>query len=390
MPSHERSPEELRDWGGSGAAWLTGRPDGPPLGPPGRAATFVREALATLGLEIPGLLGERAAYAALGRNAPWSCGGAFRILPTRDGWLGVSLARPSDLELVPALVESRTIAEPWEAVGAWAEVATGAEAAARLRLLGIPGGVVPDVPPSDRSGVKVIATGSRQVTEDPLVVDLTSMWAGPLCAHLLGLGGARIVKVEATARPDGARSGAPAFFELLHRGHAHVDLDFHADIAPLRELIASADLVLEASRPRALRQLGILAEEAVGEGTSWLSITAHGRHSDAVGFGDDVAASAGLVVRPDSGEPIPAGDALADPLTGVAAALAARDALSSEEARLIDVSMLHVVAETLEDADLCAPPAVAVRGADGRWWFDTGDEGVRLMPVEPPAPRGRS
>jgi hypothetical protein len=46
----------------------------------------------------------------------------------------------------------------------------------------------------------------------------SSLWAGPLCTNLLGLGGARVIKVESTTRPDGARSGPPAFFELLHHG----------------------------------------------------------------------------------------------------------------------------------------------------------------------------
>src|SRR5581483_6493598 len=97
----------------------------------------------------------------------------------------------------------------------------------------------------------------------------------------------------------------------------------------LRRLIAQADVVIEASRPRALRQLGIDAEEAVASGTVWVSITAYGRAPGddlLIGFGDDVAAGAGLVARDDRG-PLFAGDALADPLTGVQAASAAVTAL---------------------------------------------------------------
>ncbi|MGH8940506.1 MAG: CoA transferase, partial [Actinomycetes bacterium] len=180
--------------------------------------------------------------------------------------------------------------------------------------------------------------------EHPLVVDLTSLWAGPLCAHLLGRLGARVVKVESTTRPDGARLGPPAFFELLHAGHEAVRLDFASQRDQLRDLVASADLVLEASRPRAPRQLGLDAADIVAGGACGVSITARGRDSDAVGFGDDVAAAAGLVVR-DRDDVLPAGDALADPLAGVAAAVAAQEALAGEEAQLIDVSMLHVAAE---------------------------------------------
>ena len=39
---------------------------------------------------------------------------------------------------------------------------------------------------------------------------------GPLCAHLLGTAGARVVKVETADRLDGARRGEPAFYDLLN------------------------------------------------------------------------------------------------------------------------------------------------------------------------------
>lgn len=372
------SAEELRDWAASGAMWLTGRSAGPPLVPPGRAATTVREALTTLGSSvpvIPGLLGERAAHAGLGRNAPWSCGGAFRTLATADGWIGLSLARPSDVELLPALVEGPVGADPWATVADWAGLVSAVDAEHRLCLLGLPGGRVPDTPPDDRPGVVEAALGRRTVVDRPLVVDLTSLWAGPLCAHLLGLTGARVIKVESLQRPDGARSGPPDFFRLLHDGHEEVVVDFATELDRLHELIGAADLVLEASRPRALRQLGVIAEDVVAAGTSWLSITARGRSSDAVGFGDDVAASAGLVHLAD-GVPAPVGDAIADPLSGVAAAVAAQAALHSAEARLIDVSMLHVAAETL--ASPTSAQEHGVRLQDREWWLDTGEDVVRV------------
>ncbi|MER6972206.1 CoA transferase [Nocardioides sp. NPDC057767] len=369
-------------WAASGAMALTGRPSGPPLLAPGRAALQVREQLAGLGFEIPGLLGERAAYAGLGRNGPWSCGGAFRVLPAEDGYVGLSLARESDVDLVPALVaesDSRPAEDPWSAVAGWLRATTAAEAEERIQLLGLPGGVVPTNPPADRPGVVVTTIGDRAVREQPLVVDLTSLWAGPLCAHLLGRLGARVIKVESTARPDGARSGPPAFFELLHAGHEAVRLDFTTERDQLRDLVASADLVLEASRPRALRQLGLDAADIVAGGTCWISITARGRDSDAVGFGDDVAAAAGLVV-PDGGDLLPAGDALADPLAGVAAAVAAQAALTGEEAMLIDVSMLHVASEAATGG---TPEHQVVRRRDG-WWVEYAEGAV---PVAPPMPR---
>lgn len=333
---------------------------------PGDPAGFVRDRLAALGEEIPGLLGERAAYAGLARRGPWSCGGAFRVLPAQDGWVGLSLPRPSDVELVPALVEGPVGDDPWAAAADWLAGVGAVEAEERLHLLGLAGGAVRDslAASAERPGVVIEALGSRDVTERPLVVDLTSLWAGPLCAHLLGRRGARVVKIEARTRPDGARRGSPDLFALLHDGHAQVELDLRADRHQLLDLITEADLVLEASRPRALRQLGIVAEEVVTAGTSWLSITARGRDSETIGFGDDVAACAGLV-RYDGGEVLPVGDALADPLAGVAAAVAAADALASAEARLVDVSMLHVAAGV---GGPVSPHSVQHR--DASWWVE--------------------
>jgi crotonobetainyl-CoA:carnitine CoA-transferase CaiB-like acyl-CoA transferase len=58
----------------------------------------------------------------------------------------------------------------------------------------------------------------------------------------------------------------------------------------LAALVAAADIVIEASRPRALAGFGLDAAAAVEQGTVWASITAAGRSSARVGFGDDVAA----------------------------------------------------------------------------------------------------
>ena len=135
-----------------------------------------------------------------------------------------------------------------------------------------------------------------------VVVDLSSMWAGPLCARLLGLAGADVIKVETPGRPDGARAGERRFFDWLHGGHRSVVVDFRSESGrhALGALIAAADVVIEASRPRALAQLG-LAPEMIPhrEGQVWLSITGYGRGdpaaSELVAFGDDAAVAGGLV-----------------------------------------------------------------------------------------------
>jgi crotonobetainyl-CoA:carnitine CoA-transferase CaiB-like acyl-CoA transferase len=182
-------------------------------------------------------------------------------------------------------------------------------------------------------------------------VDLSSLWAGPLCTNLLHLMGADVTKVESQHRPDGARRGSQAFFELLNAGKRELVLDFRSldGVAELRRRLTEADVVVEASRPRALEQLGIVADDLLRQTdgpTLWVSITGHGRSGDGaprVAFGDDAAAAGGLVAFDDVG-PCFCADAVADPLTGIVAAVAAKRALRTGGRWLLDVSMAAVAA----------------------------------------------
>ncbi len=309
-----------------------------------------------------GLLVERASIAGFTRRGDISCGGATRILRTATGWMVVTLARADDVDAVPAWLELDDVPrDPWAAVADAARTRDGDELDARAALLGLPVAVLPSPLPSPRVGPPPFhelpvgaarfgpASATRAATRAaPLVVDLSSLWAGPLCSRLLRLAGARVVKVESRTRPDGARNGPPAFFALLNDGKEQRTFDFtrHDDLAALRALLVDADVVIEGSRPRALRQLGIHAEEllrAEDGPTVWLSITGHGRDGDGadrVAFGDDAAVAGGLVVWDDDG-PCFCADAVADPVTGLTAAVAAMTALASGERWLVDVAMAH-------------------------------------------------
>jgi crotonobetainyl-CoA:carnitine CoA-transferase CaiB-like acyl-CoA transferase len=183
-----------------------------------------------------------------------------------------------------------------------------------------------------------------------VVVDLSSLWAGPLCGHLLQQAGARVIKVESETRPDGARRGPPAFFDLLHGGQESVALDFGtaAGRASLRRLLTFADVVIEASRPRALGQLGAGADDVVHTGRPriWVSLTGFGRDSPGPGrvaFGDDAAVAGGLVVRDGSG-PCFCADAIADPAAGLLAAVAVLSALDRGGRWLLDLALSGVAA----------------------------------------------
>ena len=352
---------------------LTGRPDGPPLVPPGHAATVAAKLAdrfaAVTGVQVDGaqILAERAAFTGHRRRGAISAGGACRLLPTADGWAAVSCARPDDPALLGALVGEDVGSDPWPALTRWLREHTGAELTQRAELLSIAAApVTPVTPVTPTALVAPITPASPMTSIDPstpvvrrgptrplagrLVADFSALWAGPLCAHLLGLAGARVVKVETPGRPDGARSGNAAFYRLLHAGHRSVTLDPRTSggRAEMAALVRAADIVIESSRPRALARFGLDAEGAAAAGTTWVSITAYGRASDRVGFGDDVAAGAGLVARDADGLPVFVGDAIADPLTGLTAAAAA--ACAPAGGALLDIAMSHVVAATLDPA----------------------------------------
>ena len=98
------------------------------------------------------------------------------------------------------------------------------------------------------------------------VVDLGALWAAPLCAQLLQEMGSRVIKVESSARPDGARAGPSHFFDLMNAGKESVALDLRTATgrSALNDLLIAADIVIESSRPRALEQMGIFAARILG------------------------------------------------------------------------------------------------------------------------------
>ena len=325
---------------GVAAAWqLTGRFDGPPIVPPDGVVDRIMALGAPVGIDVMPLLAERAAAAGFVRSGRTTCGGAGRLLEAADGWVCVNLPRDDDLASVPAWLEIDDAAEPWSAVVAEVPRRATAALVERGALLGLPVAALGEVAPPEQPVARRRVGQAPPLDRPPLVVDLSSLWAGPLCTRLLADRGADVVKVETPRRPDGARRGPLAFFERMNAGKRNVVCELRS--AELADLLARADVVVEASRPRALRQAGIVAEEMAPK--VWLSITGYGRDVDRVAFGDDAAVAGGLVVHDDDG-PLFLADAVADPLTGIAAAVAVEAALASEGRWLLDAAMAGVAA----------------------------------------------
>jgi len=230
---------------------------------------------------------------------------------------------------------------------------------AKGRALGLPVACSDEVPASPP--VEVLARGSRRERPQghrPLVVDMSAIWAGPLCGHLLWLAGADVIKVENPRRPDMIRSSDPQTFAIVNQGKHCVAADLTDPEARDRvvALIRRADIVIEASRPRALRHLGVDADVLVREvpGLVWLSITGHGATGEAanwVGVGNDCAVAGGLAraLADATGEIGYVGDALADPLTGITAALEGWRAYASGESVRIGLSMSAIAARALAE-----------------------------------------
>lgn len=392
-------------WAASGAAWLTGHTDGPPLDAPAGVWELVQRALRRFvtgaaawgdpgpevsGLDGMALLGERAALAGLHRQGRRSCGGATRIYRTVDGWLALALPRIDDLELVPAWLGTSLAGWPVDPPGVdvddaaverlAAEIArhTTGELVERAALVGLAAGGLGEVRRTEPVHVVTHRPGPRSPGR-PLVVDLSSLWAGPLCSDLLARVGADVVKVESVGRPDGMRRDASGLFDLLTAGKRCValELDDPAGRADLLRLLHAADVVIESSRPRALEQMGIHAGEllAASESKVWLSITAHGRTGRSamrIGFGDDAAAAGGLVAWDEQREPCFLGDAIADPLTGLVSAAAIAGALAEGGSWLLDVALARVSAtaadgitspaRVLDDHEVARPRARPFRG----------------------------
>jgi hypothetical protein len=333
------------------------------------------------------LLGERAMLGGMAIPRRTSAGGGCRLFDAVDDTVALNLARPADRELLPALFEAdgvncyddEAIADQIARSHATALVLRG-----RAMGLAIAGGHERSTPAADAyvanarvanawaanngaadacvadACVEMVAgpAALKLARDAPRVVDLSGLWAGPLAAHLLWLAGADVVKVESRTRPDGMRANQD-FYALLNQGKASVVLDFADanDRQRLLSVIAASDIVIEAARPRALAQLGIDAAQIVRTtpGLVWLTITGHGAVGEAanwVGFGDDCAVAGGLsaALNAACGQSGFVGDAIADPLTGLCAALAAWEAWAARRGGRFGLSMSQVVARCLATA----------------------------------------
>jgi crotonobetainyl-CoA:carnitine CoA-transferase CaiB-like acyl-CoA transferase len=180
------------------------------------------------------------------------------------------------------------------------------------------------------------------------VLDLSRVLAGPLATMTLADLGADVVKVERPGEGDDTRHWGPpfagedaAYFLSLNRNKRSVVIDLKDPygIDAVRRLAGTSDVLIENFRPGLMASLGLSLEDlrAANPRLVTCSLTA---------FGDDAPESAGrpgydIIVQALSGlmsvtgepggEPIKAGVALLDVVTGLYAAIGILAALHERE-----------------------------------------------------------
>lgn len=258
-----------------------------------------------------------------------------RLIEACDGWFALNLPREDDRELIPALTGCEFGHEVWAAVEEAARNERAADFVARAIELQLPAALPGEAVPLP------LASSAAAPRPGLRVTDLSALWAGPLCAGLLARAGAEVTRIESVRRPDPTPQASPLLDARINGAKRRISLDL-SDREALLALVRASDVLVTSARPAALARLGLDPAELLAERPDliWIAITAHGWDTDRVGFGDDCAVAGGLL-----GEgPFFLGDALADPLTGLEAALAALERLGRGECGLIDLPLARVAA----------------------------------------------
>jgi crotonobetainyl-CoA:carnitine CoA-transferase CaiB-like acyl-CoA transferase len=205
------------------------------------------------------------------------------------------------------------------------------------------------------------STGSVGALTGIVVADFSRVLAAPYATMLLGDLGADVIKIERPGLGDDTRHWGPPFtdkheatyFLSVNRNKRSFTADLsdpvgHADLV---ELIRRADVLIENFRPGTMARHGLSYEQvgAINPRLVYCSITGFGSSDAAAtlpGYDLLVQAVGGLmsVTGPRPGEPVKAGVALVDVLTGLHAAVGVLAALRARETtgrgQLVEVNLL--------------------------------------------------
>ncbi|MFI8087602.1 CaiB/BaiF CoA transferase family protein [Streptomyces sp. NPDC086080] len=207
-------------------------------------------------------------------------------------------------------------------------------------------------------------------TEPPLtglrVLDLATLFAGPLAATLLGDFGAEVVKVEHPRKPDPSRGHGPSkngiglWWKMLGRNKRAITLDLSTPggRATLLRLAETADVVIENFRPGTLEKwdLGWPELSAVNPRLVLARVTGFGQfgpYAHRPGFGTLAEAMSGFAAitgEPDSPPTLPP-FGLADSIAGLTTAYAIMTALAARdrtgEGQVVDLALIEPILTVL-------------------------------------------
>lgn len=171
------------------------------------------------------------------------------------------------------------------------------------------------------------------------VVDFTRVLAGPLCTMLLSDLGADVIKVERPRQGDDTRAWGPpsveqdaTYFLSVNRGKRSIALDLSDDRESARDLIASADVVVENFRPGVMAKFGLDYESVkpLNPRLVYCSIPAFsGSQNTKPGYDLFMQAATGLMSLTGTDTPTKAGVAVLDVVTGLYASVGILAALSA-------------------------------------------------------------
>ncbi|MFJ8008739.1 CaiB/BaiF CoA transferase family protein [Streptomyces fagopyri] len=198
------------------------------------------------------------------------------------------------------------------------------------------------------------------------VLDLATLFAGPLAATLLGDFGAEVVKVEHPAKPDPSRGHGPSkdgiglWWKLLGRNKRTITLDLSkpGGRATLLRLAAQADVIIENFRPGTLEKWDLGWEElsAANPRLVLARVTAFGQfgpYAHRPGFGTLAEAMSGFAAitgEPDTPPVLPP-FGLADSIAGLTTAYAVMTALRARETsglgQVVDMAIIEPILTVL-------------------------------------------
>ncbi|WP_399924177.1 CaiB/BaiF CoA transferase family protein [Streptomyces kanamyceticus] len=213
-------------------------------------------------------------------------------------------------------------------------------------------------------------THAKPPTTPPLtglrVLDLATLFAGPLAATMLGDFGAEVIKVEHPSRPDPSRGHGPSkdgvglWWKLLGRNKRTMTLDLSTPGGreTLLRLAATADVIVENFRPGTLEKwdLGWQELSAANPRLVLTRVTGFGQfgpYARRPGFGTLAEAMSGFaaVTGEPGGPPTLPPFGLADSIAGLATAYAVLTALAARErtgrGQVVDMAIIEPILTVL-------------------------------------------